>query len=164
MKLQVTILMLALLGSVATSMPNQGTCTAGIMVMTKEEMKTEIREQLMAIPSVSNCTCDFDRIVKTVRKIEMNLSIKMDSIVQMLGEVIANSVKNNSLSNFNTSQTSCQEIPHERNKSRTQNQLGLSYSYPAVSCKEIYDYDLNTPSGWYWIEASDGTTVRKFCQ
>ena len=40
---------------------------------------------------------------------------------------------------------------------------GKSPSHPAVSCKEIYDYDSNTPSGRYWIEASDGTAVRKSC-
>ena len=40
-------------------------------------------------------------------------------------------------------------------KLMTLHQLGMTASHPAVSCVEVLDFNPNTPSGYYWLEASD---------
>ena len=76
----------------------------------------------------------WDRCDNIVEEIVTNISTKMEGLLQPLV-----------------------------NRLNALHQPGKSPSHPAVSCKEIYDYDPSTPSGWYSIEASDGTTVRKYC-
>ena len=134
MKLQVIILFLALLCYVASSQSNDGTCSyAGIMVMTKEEMKRETLK--LAVKIEENLLSKLEKmILLSLDKIEANFSEKLDQMIQPV------------LSRLNAL-----------------HQPGKSPSHPAVSCNEIYDYYPSTPSGWYSIEASDGTTVRKYC-
>ena len=42
-------------------------------------------------------------------------------------------------------------------------QKGLSPSQPAISCKEIIELEPKSPSGFYWLRASNGSAVRIFC-
>ena len=42
-------------------------------------------------------------------------------------------------------------------------QPGHFPSHPASSCKEINKLEPNSPSGYYWLRAANGTAVRKFC-
>ena len=40
---------------------------------------------------------------------------------------------------------------------------GFSPSHPAHSCKEIFDRNTTSPSGYYWLENSSGETVQAYC-
>ena len=40
---------------------------------------------------------------------------------------------------------------------------GFSPSHPAHSCKEIYDRNTSSPSGYYWLENSSEQTVQAYC-
>ena len=40
---------------------------------------------------------------------------------------------------------------------------GFSPSHPAHSCKEIYDRNTSSPSGYYWLESSSEQTVQAYC-
>lgn len=42
-------------------------------------------------------------------------------------------------------------------------QPGVMASHPATSCQEIYDFNPNVTSDYYWLEASDGSAARVFC-
>ena len=42
-------------------------------------------------------------------------------------------------------------------------QPGHFPSHPASSCKEIIKVEPNSPSGYYWLRASNGSAVRMFC-
>ena len=42
-------------------------------------------------------------------------------------------------------------------------QPGHFPSHPASSCKEIIKLEPNSPSGYYWLRASNGSAVRMFC-
>ena len=41
--------------------------------------------------------------------------------------------------------------------------LGYSPSHPAHSCKEIYDTNSDSPSGYYWLESSSEKVTRVYC-
>ena len=41
--------------------------------------------------------------------------------------------------------------------------LGYSPSNPAHSCKEIYDTNTSSPSGYYWLQNSSEETVQAYC-
>ena len=40
---------------------------------------------------------------------------------------------------------------------------GYSPSHPAHSCKEIYDRNTSSPSGYYWLESSSEQAVQAYC-
>ena len=40
---------------------------------------------------------------------------------------------------------------------------GKTPSHPATICKEIQELKPSTPSGYYWITASDDSAVRMYC-
>ena len=40
---------------------------------------------------------------------------------------------------------------------------GFSPSHPAHSCKEIYDRNSSSPSGYYWLESSSEQTIQAYC-
>ena len=42
-------------------------------------------------------------------------------------------------------------------------QPGKTPSHPATSCSEILDFNESTPSGYSWLKASDGSSVRMYC-
>ena len=41
---------------------------------------------------------------------------------------------------------------------------GQYASFPAISCKEIYDCNPNTPSGYYWISGTGHQPLRLYCE
>ena len=41
---------------------------------------------------------------------------------------------------------------------------GQYASFPATSCKEIYDCNPNTPSGYYWISGTGDQPLRLYCE
>ena len=51
------------------------------------------------------------------------------------------------------------------NKLMTLHQPGMTASHPASSCSEIFNFNphTRTPSGYYWLEASNGSTIRVYC-
>ncbi len=40
---------------------------------------------------------------------------------------------------------------------------GKSPCHPAHSCKEIYDYDPSTQSGYFWLQSSSVHLIRVYC-
>ena len=38
--------------------------------------------------------------------------------------------------------------------------LGVNESNPAVSCAEVFTKKLNVPSGYYWLQSTNGSAVR----
>ena len=50
-----------------------------------------------------------------------------------------------------------------RSKLINLHQPGVTATHPATSCQEIYDFNPNTTSGYYWLEASDGSAFHVFC-
>ena len=40
---------------------------------------------------------------------------------------------------------------------------GYSPSHPAHSCKEIYDRNTSSPSGYYWLESSSEQAIQAYC-
>ena len=40
---------------------------------------------------------------------------------------------------------------------------GYSPSHPAHSCKEIYDRNTSSPSGYYWLESSSEQAIQEYC-
>ena len=42
--------------------------------------------------------------------------------------------------------------------------MGQYKGFPATSCKEIYDCNPNTPSGYYWISDTGDQPLRLFCE
>ena len=40
---------------------------------------------------------------------------------------------------------------------------GHSPSHPAHSCKEIYDRNTSSPSGYYWLESSSEQAIQAYC-
>lgn len=41
--------------------------------------------------------------------------------------------------------------------------LGKNSSYPATSCRDIFQITQSSPSGYYWIRARNGTAVQMYC-
>ena len=132
--------------------------------MTKEEMKREIlKQQLLAVRSFpgsynNGCTCrsTSDDALKAVGKIEESISEKLSAAVgnmnAMVEEIEANiSAKIERL------------LQPVINRINALHQPGKSPSHPAISCSEILDYDPHASSGEYWIEASDGSAVQRYC-
>ena len=45
----------------------------------------------------------------------------------------------------------------------TLHQPGMTASHPTTSCSGIFNFNPQTPSGYYWLEASDGSAIRLYC-
>ena len=41
--------------------------------------------------------------------------------------------------------------------------MGISQTYAAVSCAEVYEERHNAPSGHYWLQSANGSAIRVFC-
>ena len=110
------------------------TCSSAVIVMTKEEMKREIKAQIA------------DALADTIGMANENCSS-----TETAAEVIE---KLEEISNTLNAIT---------NKLISLHQPGMTASHPATSCQEIYDFNPNTPSGYYWLEASDGSAIHVYC-
>ena len=49
------------------------------------------------------------------------------------------------------------------NKLMTLHQPGMTASHPATSCSEIFNFNPQTPPGYYWLEASNSSAVQMHC-
>ena len=118
--------------------PVIGICSNAVIVMTKEEMKREMRAQIA------------DALADTITTADKNCSSdetasnSFNEVIEKL-EQISN--------NLNTI----------ANKLISLHQPGMTASHPATSCQEIYDFNPNTTSGYYWLGASDGSAIRVYC-
>ena len=160
MKLQACIIVFILLCSLSRSQSDEPSCTAGIVVMTKEEIRREIREQF-----TSTCVLSPD-IQRTPNRSSLPVNgtrrcFSERQLIQHIGDIITASIVEEIVTNISTMMEGL--LQPLVNRLNALHQPGKSPSHPAVSCKEIYDYDPSTPSGWYSIEASDGTAVSRFC-
>ena len=61
---------------------------------------------------------------------------------------------------------SLEEISHKLDfitKKMTSLYPGMTPSHPATSCMEIFDFIGNTSSGYYWLQSTNGSAVRVYC-
>lgn len=165
LKILLFLIALSLCGFSLASGSGTPQCSyAEIMVMTKEEMKKEIlKQQLIAVRSfpgsynnTSTCTCSSDNGIKAIGKIEESVSRKLDAAVSNINTIVEEIEANISAKIERLLQPVINRI-------NALHRPGKSPSHPAVSCSEIFDYDPHTPSGEYWIEASDGSAVQRYC-
>ena len=137
-KIKVAFLILAciLLVVFCKEDPVTGTCSNAVIVMTKEEMKREIQSQIADAfaNSVANGNCSSDG----------DNDSKFNQVIEKLEDISSN-------------------LAAIRSKLINLHQPGVTASHPAASCQEIYDFNPNTASGYYWLEASDGSAIRMFC-
>ena len=42
-------------------------------------------------------------------------------------------------------------------------QIGWSADLPAMSCAEILHYKANSPSGYYWLQSTNGSAIYAYC-
>ena len=160
MKLQACIIVFTLLCSPSRSQSDEPSCTAGIVVMTKEEIRREIREQF-----TSSCALSPD-IQRTPNRSSSPVNgtrrcFSERELIQHVGEAITDNIVEEIVKNISAKMEAL--IQPLVNRLNALHQPGKSPSHAAVSCKEIYDYDPNIPSGPYWIKTLDGTAVSRFC-
>ena len=111
-----------------------GTCSNAVIVLTKDEMKREIKTQI-----TEACTME-----KSQQQTCSNSSSTEASVIQKLDEIST-------------------KLEATMNKLISLHQPGKTASHPAISCAEIYDYNQTTPSGYYWLKDSSNTAIRVFC-
>ena len=111
-----------------------GTCSNAVIVLTKDEMKREIKTQI-----TEACTME-----KSQQQTCSNSSSTEASVIQKLDEIST-------------------KLEATMNKLISLHQPGKTASHPAISCAEIYDYNSTTPSGYYWLKDSSNTAIRVFC-
>ena len=104
--------------------------------MMKEEMKREIQSQIADAfaNSVTNGNCSSGG----------DNDSKFNQVIEKLEDISSN-------------------LAAIGSKLINLHQPGVTASHHATSCQEIYDFNPNTTSGYYWLEASDGSAVRMFC-
>ena len=112
------------------------TCSSAVIVLTKEEMKREIKTQI-----AEACTTE-----KTQQQICNNSSTDNieASVIEKLDEIST-------------------KLEATMNKLISLHQPGKTASHPATSCAEIYDYNPTIPSGYYWLKDSNDAIIRVFC-
>ena len=49
------------------------------------------------------------------------------------------------------------------NKLMTLHQPGMTASHPATSCSEIFNFNPQTSSGYYWLEAHSDSAIHVYC-
>ena len=130
---------------------------AEIMVMTKEEMRREIRQQLIPVRSFpgnytnrSTCTCSSG---------DVSISEKLDNLHKAVGDINAMVEE----MEVNISAKIEHLLKPVINRINALHRPGKSPSHPAISCSEIFEYVPHASSGEYWIEASDGSAVQRYC-
>ena len=116
----------------------QCSCTTGIAVLAQDDLKKEIRTELTAVLTengVANITNTIQRAVNaTIERVMEDISTEIRQLVAPL-----------------LAQLKHLQLP------------GKTPSHPATSCKEIQELKPSTPSGYYWITASDESAVRMYC-
>ena len=116
--------------------PVIGTCSNTVMVMTKEEMKREIRAQVAdALANGESLNCNSTETTNS----------NIYEAIENLGQEINNKLE------VITRKLSSLHI------------LGMTASHPATSCQEIYNLNPNTPSGYYWLQSTNDSAVHVYC-
>ena len=116
--------------------PVSGTCSNAVIVLTKEEMKQEIKSQL-----TEACACNMDP-EESLQNCSANYMYS--NVIQKLDEI-------------------SKKLDTTMNKLISLHLSGKTASHPAMSCAEIYDYNPTTPSGYYWLKDSNDTATLVFC-
>ena len=112
----------------------EDTCEAKVVVMGREELAEEITAQIAAaLPESKECVTS-ENVTEIVRKETDKLCSKVKQLIEPIAEKLA-----------------------------LLEQPGHFPSHPASSCKEIIEIESNSPSGYYWLRASNGSAVRIFC-
>ena len=116
----------------------QCSCTTGIAVLAQDDLKKEIRTEVaaaLAENGVANITNTINRAVNaTIERVMEDISTEIRQLVAPL-----------------LAQLKHLQLP------------GKTPSHPATSCKEIQELKPSSPSGYYWITASDESTVHMYC-
>ena len=112
------------------------------IVMSKDEIGQEIQEQLSSVLQSGEQT--HPTCTQQTNTANLTAIIK-DAVVSEVSTVLEEYIKPilNELQNL-----------RERGKFASQ---------PALSCKAVFENDPTSPSGYYWIQASDGSAVRVHC-
>ena len=116
----------------------QCSCTTGIAVIARNDLKREIRTELSAVLAENGVV----NITNTIQR-ALNATVEraMEDISTEIGQLVAPLL----------AQLKHLQLP------------GKTPSHPATICKEIQELKPSTPSGYYWITASDDSAVRMYC-
>ena len=122
-----------------------GTCSNSVVVLSKEELKKEIRAEMAEVIAKEhqqqmqgNCTrTSINELVNAVQEIGHNLTELTNELETLLLPIM--------------------------NKLMTLHQPGMTASHPATSCSKIFNFNPQTPSGYYWLGASGGSAVHMYC-
>ena len=118
-------------------------CNTGIAVMTQGELRKEIRAELAAALG-KNGSC-----VASIKNQEQRI---VAAVTELVEQAVANISSNiDQLVAPLVTRLNRLHLP------------GKTPSHPAISCKEIRQLKPSAPSGHYWIRASDGSAVHKYC-
>ena len=120
-----------------------GACSNSVVVLTKDELKNEIRTEMAEVVAKnsqqwsSNCTCNCP-----VQEVGNYNLTELSNMVEEKLETLLLPIMN---------------------KLMTLHQPGMTASHPATSCSEILNFNPHTPSGYYWLEASNGSAIQVYC-
>ena len=114
-----------------------GTCSNAVIVLTKDEMKREIKAQI-----TEACTMEKNQ-QQTCSNSSSTENIEA-SVIQKLDEIST-------------------KLEATMNKLISLHQPGKTASHPATSCAELYDYNPSSPSGYYWLKDSSNAAIQVFC-
>ena len=116
----------------------QCSCTTGIAVVAQDDLKKEIRAEVAAALAENGVA----NITNTIQQaVNATIERAMEEISTEIGQLVAPLL----------AQLKHLQLP------------GKTPSHPATSCKEIQELKPSTPSGYYWITASDDSAVRMYC-
>ena len=137
------LLILLCFFALSASQEDDNTCKcSSVIVMSKEELAGTIQSQVAvalsrgAIDTSGSSTCSLNETVVT-RIVERSMSELLEKVERLIKPIAT--------------------------KLAQLEQPGIFPSHPASSCKEIHKYDKSTPSGNYWLRASNGTAVKIYC-
>ncbi len=137
------LLILLCLFALSASQEDDNTCKcSSVIVMSKEELAGTIRSQVAValsrgvIDTPVSSTCSLNETVVT-RIVERSMNELLEKVEKLIKPIAT--------------------------KLSQLEQPGIFPSHPASSCKEIHEYDKSTPSGNYWLRASNGTAIKIHC-
>ena len=133
--------------------------SCAFVVISRGERKKEIQAQVKAVLAGESDVYMYS----TIRNASMNKTngeqLGELRVVQLIKQVVE---KCNRSNRKRGGKTGCQ-FGSIMMKLISLHQPEKSPSHPAASCSEIMDFDESTPSGYYWLMASDESSVRMYC-
>ena len=149
-----------------------GMCSNSVVLLTKEELKNEIRAEMAEVIAKnskqwkSNCTCNCNNNPLQ----DYNHTELLNMVEDKLKTLLLPIISYNPVQDYNfTELSSVVEDKLETlllpimNKLMSLHQPGMTASHPATSCSEIFNFNPRTSSGYYWLEASNGSAIRLYC-